>query len=228
MTFKDQYDALIALAKARKIIWEPFKYEEHHIIPRCMGGGDTKDNLVLLTIREHFTAHILLAKSYPENGKLANACRRMLVGWQKNHLDVAAEDFEYARVEAAKYISTLHKGRKKSEQEIENIRAARLNAKPRVFSEEAKANMAAARRKTWEERRNNGTHLEIAKKMSSTRKANGTYAHSEERKKQIGEAQKGRIPWNKGLANHLSDATREKMSAAGKARTDRKVKKPNQ
>ncbi len=28
-------------------------YEEHHILPRSLGGNDSKDNLVLLTPREH-------------------------------------------------------------------------------------------------------------------------------------------------------------------------------
>lgn len=38
-------------------------YELHHIVPRCMGGTNEPLNLVLLTPREHFIAHVLLAKS---------------------------------------------------------------------------------------------------------------------------------------------------------------------
>lgn len=46
-------------------------YESHHIIPRCLGGSDDKDNLILLTAREHFIAHRLLNKMYPgEKGLL--------------------------------------------------------------------------------------------------------------------------------------------------------------
>jgi len=36
--------------------------EKHHILPRCLGGKDTKDNLVELTTREHFIVHMLLCK----------------------------------------------------------------------------------------------------------------------------------------------------------------------
>jgi hypothetical protein len=36
--------------------------EKHHIIPRCLGGKDTKDNLAILTAREHFIVHLLLCK----------------------------------------------------------------------------------------------------------------------------------------------------------------------
>jgi hypothetical protein len=37
-------------------------HETHHIIPRCMGGTDDKDNLVKLSYREHFICHCLLPK----------------------------------------------------------------------------------------------------------------------------------------------------------------------
>ena len=36
--------------------------EKHHILPRCLGGKDNKDNLVELTAREHFIVHMLLCK----------------------------------------------------------------------------------------------------------------------------------------------------------------------
>ena len=31
--------------------------EKHHIIPRCLGGTNDKDNLIELTAREHCLAH---------------------------------------------------------------------------------------------------------------------------------------------------------------------------
>jgi len=39
-------------------------YEKHHVIPRSLGGTDSKDNIVLLTAREHYLAHYLLMKIY--------------------------------------------------------------------------------------------------------------------------------------------------------------------
>ena len=36
--------------------------EKHHVIPRCMGGNDNKNNLVKLTARQHFICHLLLTK----------------------------------------------------------------------------------------------------------------------------------------------------------------------
>lgn len=38
--------------------------EKHHIIPRSLGGTDEPDNLINLTAREHFIAHLLLTKMY--------------------------------------------------------------------------------------------------------------------------------------------------------------------
>ena len=36
--------------------------EKHHIIPKSLGGNNTKDNLVALTAREHFVCHLLLTR----------------------------------------------------------------------------------------------------------------------------------------------------------------------
>ena len=42
--------------------------EEHHVIPKSMGGTNDSDNLVRLTAREHFLCHLLLTKMV--NGQL--------------------------------------------------------------------------------------------------------------------------------------------------------------
>jgi len=44
-------------------------YEIHHIIPKSLGGSDNKENLVLLTAREHYIAHWLLYKSLSRKDK---------------------------------------------------------------------------------------------------------------------------------------------------------------
>jgi len=38
--------------------------EIHHIVPRCIGGNDSIDNLVKLTYREHYIVHGLLTKMH--------------------------------------------------------------------------------------------------------------------------------------------------------------------
>lgn len=36
--------------------------EKHHIIPKCLGGTNGKENIVALTARQHFVCHLLLTK----------------------------------------------------------------------------------------------------------------------------------------------------------------------
>lgn len=40
-------------------------YELHHIVPKCIGGFDIRDNMVLLTHKEHIICHELLCNIYP-------------------------------------------------------------------------------------------------------------------------------------------------------------------
>ena len=54
------------------------KFERHHIKPKCIGGTNSKRNLVDLTYIEHFKAHKLLHLSYPDNKGLNYALFKML------------------------------------------------------------------------------------------------------------------------------------------------------
>lgn len=51
-----------------------FYTEKHHIIPKCLGGRDLKENYVLLTAREHYLAHWLLTKCSVGIYKFKLAC----------------------------------------------------------------------------------------------------------------------------------------------------------
>jgi len=102
MNYLTHYNNLINRAKGRSI---DGYCESHHIIPRCMGGTDAADNLVNLTPEEHYLAHQLLMKIYPENHKLVYAASMMcsasrthagkrvnnkLYGWIKKRLAISA------------------------------------------------------------------------------------------------------------------------------------------
>ncbi len=56
--FKWYYE-IVTKAKTRDI--EGY-VEHHHIIPKSLGGTNNKDNLVKLSAKEHFVAHLLLTK----------------------------------------------------------------------------------------------------------------------------------------------------------------------
>ena len=53
-------------------------YENHHIVPKHMGGDNSENNLVLLTFREHILAHYLLWRIHGYEGdKLMYSLRNL-------------------------------------------------------------------------------------------------------------------------------------------------------
>lgn len=61
MNYERIYNELIEHRKMLPKV-EGVYYERHHILPRCMGGGDEEENLIYLTAEDHFMAHLLLAR----------------------------------------------------------------------------------------------------------------------------------------------------------------------
>ena len=141
MNYKKIYENLIDRAKKR-IKDDNEYYEMHHIIPRSIGGEDNKDNIAYLTLREHYLAHELLVRIYPESYKLANALWMMTIttigslnnflehqndtGFTKrmrhydispNKLHISSHQYEYARSLWIKF----SKGRKRTEEQCMNI-----------------------------------------------------------------------------------------------------------
>ena len=107
MNYKKHYEKLISKARNRSILKSEYS-EVHHIIPKCMGGDDSKDNLISLFPEEHWLAHLLLIKIYPKNKKMLYAVHAMSVrknetmvrsnkvyGWLKRELrEVRSEYFK--------------------------------------------------------------------------------------------------------------------------------------
>ena len=40
--------------------------ENHHKVPKALGGTNKKENMILLTAREHYIAHMMLYKAFGE------------------------------------------------------------------------------------------------------------------------------------------------------------------
>lgn len=79
MNYQKIYDQLVEKAKARGLDKSKHEgyFEIHHILPRCLGGSDDKENLVMFTGREHFIAHMLLWKANPGEVSLQRAAWNM-------------------------------------------------------------------------------------------------------------------------------------------------------
>lgn len=87
-------------------------YEVHHIIPRSLNGTNCKNNLAMLTAREHFICHWLLVKMYPkgsvERYKMLCALWRMNTNpTNESRRYINSKVYELLRIEYAKVIGTI-------------------------------------------------------------------------------------------------------------------------
>lgn len=87
-------------------------HEYHHIIPKCLGGSNSNDNLVSLTAKEHFIAHNLLLKENPDNIHLMGALVMvtfMRSSNQERYIPTK-EEYEYIKDINRKFVSLTQKG----------------------------------------------------------------------------------------------------------------------
>lgn len=78
MNYQKIYDDICKRGQERELPKEIYT-EKHHIVPRCLGGGNEKENITKLTAKEHYLVHLILCrKLYPNNPKLWYAMHRML------------------------------------------------------------------------------------------------------------------------------------------------------
>lgn len=112
------YYSIISNAQTRILPIDTY-IEKHHIIPKSLGGDNSKANLVNLTAREHFICHRLLTRMTTgvAKQKMAHAVWAMLVqGKNTNKGIVTSKTFELARIAAAKAASVLLTGITRSEE----------------------------------------------------------------------------------------------------------------
>jgi len=80
--------------------------ERHHILPRALGGSDDPSNLVVLTGREHWVAHLLLHKIH-RKPQTAHACHMMAMRCEERDIPHVRNSrmYESIRIECAKHVS---------------------------------------------------------------------------------------------------------------------------
>jgi len=186
MNYEKIYNQIINRAKNR--ILECYT-EKHHIIPRCMGGSDEKENLVNLTAREHFICHRLLVQIHPSNNKLKFALWAMcnMKSKRQSRYTPSSRIYESIKIEVIKLISEKKKGVKLSEEH---------------------------KRKTSETLKGRKRPQEVIDKMVKTRKENGGWKHSDETKNKIrsNNGMKRQEVRDKLKGREISDETRKKLS----------------
>lgn len=158
-------------------------------MPKCLGGLDSKENLVDLTPEEHFVAHQLLVKIYPEHKGLKYALYLMtispngkrnnnkLFGWIKR-------DYQENKIQSSGMKGMKHKP--ETIQLLKDIRAKQ------IISEETKAKISKTKK---------GVKFtkEALESFNAKRKANQSWIDSnfrpckESTKSKIGDANRGRV-----------------------------------
>lgn len=112
LNYQELYDNLIKLAKERTPLTEG--YEVHHIVPRCLGGSDDKDNLIKLTYKEHYLAHAYLSLIHPDNDKLIFAFNMMGRVIKDGDIPITPEEYAQLREQYSKAHSNRMIGNKNS------------------------------------------------------------------------------------------------------------------
>jgi hypothetical protein len=196
MDYRKIYNSLIKKALERPIDKNIY-YEKHHILPKSKGGSNAKSNLVYLTGREHFVAHMLLAYIY--GGGMWAAAKMMKVSNKNQSRKLNSRLYEIAK----KNWSDFLKQKPRPQHVIDSIK---IHAKGRLASSETKAKMSAIRK--GKPRHGNPQN----------------WKHSDEAKKKMSVAQKMRVatlgstlPVMRGEANPMKKPeNRKKISDAKK------------
>ena len=116
-------------------VTEKYK-EKHHILPKCIGGNDNKENIVNLSAREHFIVHYLLTKFIygKDRHKLVLAFHALSIWKNSNrknkHKKINSRLYEYLKKEISEANS------KRSKEMWQN--------------QEFKSKMSKIHKKSWE------------------------------------------------------------------------------
>jgi hypothetical protein len=195
MDYAAHYDRLISRARTRQL---DGYFERHHIVPRCMGGGDEIDNLVNLTPEEHYVAHQLLVKIYPTERKLVFAA------WMMSNTKAQSNNKTHGwlRRKQAEAMRELWTGRTRGNRSEEHKRKLSEANKGKKFSEEQRAKMSLASRGKKMPPRTAEHSAKLAQALTGKKRGPLTEDH----RKKIADAHTGRkcAPFSVEHRNNLS------------------------
>ena len=196
----------------------------HHKFPRSfskkdgVGVDNDEDNLVSLSLSDHFRVHYYLwkcaKKGYRSMMALAfTLMRKKAVVYATDEtIEQIAKDYEEAMKDAAEAKSKAHKGKKCSEETKNKLREAKKGEKNPMYGkkrpEETKNKIREGNKgkKRSEETKNKLREAQKGKYVGENNPMYGRH-HSEEAKKRMREVKKGK---------HPSEETRDKLSKARK------------
>lgn len=170
---RNYYDYIAYVKTLKRFKGDGNYYEEHHIKPKSCGGSNEKENLVLLTSREHFLAHYLLTKFLKGEDRKRMCIAFKYMSRDKNGLRymnsrlynsvrlIGELNPNYGRQwdeETKKRMGAPKKGKKLSEEtrkKLSEIHKGKVKKRGYTLSEETKKRMSESRKnnpKMWESR----------------------------------------------------------------------------
>ena len=133
--------------------------ERHHIIPRSLGGSNQKENIIKLSVRQHFVCHLLLTKMLicsKSRGKMCWALKCMLrVRTVDGHryIPKSSKIFELTRRahtgilrsdEAKQKLSNARKGKTFSPHSIETRNKIGASQRGKIVQKDTREKLSAA------------------------------------------------------------------------------------
>lgn len=168
MNYKTLYYNIVKNAQ-RKNRPKGLDIESHHIEPTALGGSDTSENKVNLTLKEHYICHHLLTKftSGADQKKMLFA-----FSWMVHTRDqyITARVYENLKRDVKLLMSEVHTGKTLSEEHKQAISAAN---KGKIVSEETrwKRSIALTGRVVSKETRDKLSEINMGKVPSDETKA---------------------------------------------------------
>lgn len=202
MDYDKIYNQIIDRAKLlnRKKVKGGQYFEEHHIIPKCLGGSNDKYNIVLLLAREHYVCHKLLVLMYPGNKSLRFAVFSIaFMSNGKDKIKISSREYENLKIIS----SNDRQGVKHSEETLKKMSNSKLGRDP--------WNKGV---KMWENK-------ECPKGMLGRKGARAGIKATKETLLKLKESHLGQKAWNKGLVGvvKMSEETKEKQRISSSGRT---------
>lgn len=142
------YFQIIENAKDRETIGYS---ERHHILPRCLNGGNERGNLIRLTAREHFICHWLLIKMTDRINRkpLLYALFAMRTGNRKQYRyssRITSRVYAILTEEKSKLVSIQLTGRQCSPETRLKISLSQKDKPRQLHSQETKAKMSESQK----------------------------------------------------------------------------------
>lgn len=139
MNYQAHYDRLMLRAVGRVLVGYS---EKHHVLPKCLGGGNSKDNLVRLTPEEHYVAHLLLVKLHP--GHFGLLWSAMAMTNHTKRMGRQNKVYGWLRRRFAERIGDSKRGGKASPETVQKMIVAKTGTHWGFHTEATKLKMNAA------------------------------------------------------------------------------------